>query len=151
MPLNSPTTDLVHLIRELTVALDLLAARFAREHDLHASDLRALIALLDAERAGTPASPGRLATQLDLSTASITALVDRLARRGFVTRSADGDDRRRVRLEVTPAARAMGTEFFGPLITRVVEALDDEFTDGERELLRRMLISVTTAAGPPLT
>lgn len=55
---------LVHSLRALTVELDLAAARFARLHRLNGSDLRALIALLDAERAGTAATPGWLSTQL---------------------------------------------------------------------------------------
>ena len=44
-----------------TVELELSRTEFARRHGLHATDLRALIALLDAGRAGQRATPGWLA------------------------------------------------------------------------------------------
>jgi hypothetical protein len=45
---------------------------------LHSTDVRALIHLLDAARAGRNATPGWLGSQLGLNSASVTALVDRL-------------------------------------------------------------------------
>ena len=50
----------VHRLRALTVELDLLGADFAQKHSLHPTDIRALICLLDADRAGTRATPGWL-------------------------------------------------------------------------------------------
>ena len=43
---------LVHLLRAVTVELSLVSDRFAALHGLHPTDLRALIHLLDADRAG---------------------------------------------------------------------------------------------------
>ena len=140
---DNPTLPLVHLLRGLTVELDLAAAAFAAEHHLHGTDLRALIALLDAERSGTNATPGWLGGQLRLSSASTTALLDRLADRDLVARSADPDDRRRVLLTVTDAARAVGWLFFGPLIGGIVDTLDADFDAAEREVLRRVLLRLT--------
>ena len=140
---DNPTLQLVHLLRGLTVELDLAAAAFAAEHNLHGTDLRALIALLDAERAGAVAHPGWLGAQLRLSSASTTALLDRLAARDLVARSADPDDRRRVLLTVTDTARAMGWQFFGPLIGGIVNTLDADFDAAERVVLRRVLVRLT--------
>ena len=53
--------DMIHRLRALTVQLDLLGAEFAQKHALHPTDLRALIGLLDRERAGEIATPGWLA------------------------------------------------------------------------------------------
>lgn len=50
--------QLVHLLRGLTVELDLFGAGFAGRNGLHPTDLRALIHLLDAARAGTVVTPG---------------------------------------------------------------------------------------------
>lgn len=50
---------LVHLLRGLTVELDLFGAEFAARNGLHPTDLRALIHLLDAARAGRVVTPGR--------------------------------------------------------------------------------------------
>ena len=113
--------DVVHLLRAVTVELDLLAVEFAGANGLHSTDLRAIIELLDAERAGTLATPGWLGERLRLGSASVTALVDRLERLGHVRRIRDDADRRRVRLEVTPSAKALGWSFFGPLMRRIVD------------------------------
>ncbi len=56
--------DMIHRLRALTVQLDLLGAEFAQKHALHPTDLRALIGLLDRERAGEIATPGWLAEHL---------------------------------------------------------------------------------------
>ncbi len=116
---------MVHGLRELVVQLNLFGSEFARLHGLHATDVRALIALLDAARAGTIATPGWLGRQLGLNSASTTALVDRLEKSGLISRERDAQDRRRVRLQVTESAERLGWDFFGPpLIGRAVGVLD---------------------------
>lgn len=50
-------------------------------------------------------SPAELARRLLVTPAVVTKLVDRLARRGYVRREPDPDDRRRVRLVLTPSGR----------------------------------------------
>ena len=124
-----PGMRIVHALRTVTVELNLVAAEFATTHGLHPTDLRALIELLDAERAGVAATPGLLGDRLGLNSASVTALVDRLEGLGHVRRNRDAIDRRRVLLDVTPAAKDLGWAFFGPLIASVVDVLatlDDE-------------------------
>ncbi|OWY83813.1 MarR family transcriptional regulator [Rhodococcus sp. BUPNP1] len=136
--------DMIHRLRALTVQLDLLGAEFAQKHALHPTDLRALIGLLDRERAGEIATPGWLAEHLRLNTASVTALVDRLERAGHVRRDRDSDDRRRVILHVTPAAEKLGWDFFGPLFTRASTALES-FSEPQLEVVREFLGSMTVA------
>lgn len=131
--------QLVHLLRALTVELDLAAARFAHLHQLNGSDLRALIALLDADRTRTAATPGWLSAQLQITSASTTTLIDRLTTRALIARQGDPNDRRRTLLVVTDQAQQLGESFFGPLITRVVTTLDTGFDADERAILRRLL------------
>ncbi|GGS55568.1 MULTISPECIES: MarR family winged helix-turn-helix transcriptional regulator [Actinokineospora] len=103
-----PRLHTVRLLRTIAARLDLLDARFAAEHDLHPTDLRALIHLLEARRTGVPATPGWLCGRLGLNSASVTALVDRLVRAGMVTRTRDDHDRRRVLLSVHARAIDLG-------------------------------------------
>ncbi|WP_244871567.1 MarR family transcriptional regulator [Catellatospora sp. TT07R-123] len=133
-----PQMQLVHLLRAVTVDLDLLGAGFAGTHGLHPTDVRALIHLLDADRTGVAATPGWLGAQVGLNSASTTALIDRLARLGHVRRSRDAADRRRVLLSVDPSAVELGWMFFGPLIERMVTAMQ-AFTDDELDTARRFL------------
>jgi DNA-binding MarR family transcriptional regulator len=138
---QSPVMGLVHSLRAVTVEFDLLGAEFAARHGLHPTDVRALIHLLDAARAGTLATPGWLGEQLRLNSSGTTALVDRLERLGWVRRSRDTADRRRVLLEVEEEAARLGWAFFGPVIGEVVAAAEG-FEAGELETVRRFLASV---------
>ena len=141
---NSPQMQLVHLLRSVTIDLDLLGARFASTHGLHPTDVRALIHLLDADRTGVAATPGWLGAQVGLNSASTTALIDRLERLGHVRRSRDSADRRRVLLSVDPSAIELGWTFFGPLIDRLVTAMQ-AFTDDELDTARRFLAAMRGA------
>ncbi|MQS36475.1 MarR family transcriptional regulator [Streptomyces katsurahamanus] len=141
---EEPGLRTVHQLRAVTVELDLLGAEFAQRNGLHPTDLRALICLLDAARARTPATPGSLGRQLGLNSAGTTALVDRLERLGHVRRTRDGRDRRRVLLEVDEQAVSLGMSFFGPLITDVVAAART-FSDTELAAIQRFLLTVREA------
>ncbi len=129
---------IVHLLRAVAVALNVSGAQFAAANGLHPTDLRAIISLLDAERAGVAATPGWLGESLRLNSASVTALVDRLERLGHVRRERDPVDRRRVRLIVTAEAKRLGWAFFGPLMARLLETMtryrDHELADIQRSL-----------------
>ncbi|MEU1506179.1 MarR family transcriptional regulator [Kitasatospora sp. NPDC005748] len=133
---------LVHLLRGLTVELDLFGAEFAGRHGLHPTDLRALIHLLDAARAGTLVTPGRLGEALRLNSAGTTGLVDRLERLGLIRRERDPGDRRRVRLVVEERAVELGQGFFGGLIADLV-AVMGRFDPAELATARRFLLAMT--------
>jgi DNA-binding MarR family transcriptional regulator len=139
---------LVHLLRQVTVELNLLAAGFAAENGLHPTDLRAIIHLLDAERAGTVATPGRLGTGLGLNSASVTALLDRLERLGHVRRERDPGDRRRILLSVTPSAKDLGQAYFGPLIDRLVTTMDG-YDERDLSAVRRFLTDTLAITAHP--
>lgn len=151
-PTADPTADtpdtgarLVHVLRSLTVRLDLLGAEFAARNRLHPTDLRALICLLDAARAGTTATPGLLGERLGLNSASVTGLVDRLERLGLVERVRDDRDRRRVRLVVHERAVTLGGAFFGPLIGDIA-GVAASFDTTELAAVERFLHAVDAAA-----
>jgi DNA-binding MarR family transcriptional regulator len=133
--------QLVHLLRRVAVELELFGAEFASRNGLHATDVRALIHLLDAGRAGITATPGWLGEQLGLNSAAVTGLVDRLERLGHVQRVRDTRDRRRVLLIVEDQAMTLGWSFFGPLIDGMVTAME-AFDEAELATVRRFLRSV---------
>ncbi|MFD7643548.1 MarR family winged helix-turn-helix transcriptional regulator [Kitasatospora sp. NPDC059795] len=140
---DRPGLRTVHQLRALTVDLDLLAAAFAQRNNLHPTDLRALIALLDAARTGAPATPGLLGRELRLNSAGTTAVLDRLERHGHLRRTRDPHDRRRVLLEVTEQAVTLGETFFGPLIADTV-ALVDGLSPAELAAVEGFLTSMRT-------
>ncbi|MFE2146194.1 MarR family winged helix-turn-helix transcriptional regulator [Streptomyces sp. NPDC059456] len=148
---DNPSMRLVHLLRAVTMELHLRGAEFAERNGLHPTDLRALVRLLDADRAGVTVTPGRLGEALKLNSAGTTALLDRLERLGLVRRTRDAHDRRRVLLTVEPKAVDLGRSFFGPLIGGLVGAAE-EFTAAELEVVQRYLataLHVAASTGPP--
>ncbi|GAB3196724.1 MarR family transcriptional regulator [Geodermatophilus arenarius] len=130
------------LLRRLTVELDAVGQRFADRHGLGRTDVRAVIAIMDAARAGEPLTAGGLGAAVGLSSASVTALVDRLERAGHVQRVRDPADRRRVVLQMTAPTTAAGAAHFGGLQRELLAALED-FTDAEVAVVRRWLTAMT--------
>ncbi|MBK3644453.1 MULTISPECIES: MarR family transcriptional regulator [Streptomyces] len=142
---QGPELDVVHLLRAVTVELGLLSGRFASRNHMHPTDVRALIALMDASRAGEETTAGRLGAALGLNSAGTTALVDRLERAGHVRRVRSERDRRRVVIEVEEQAVELGWAFFGPLIGRTAELLRG-YDERELAAIRGFLEGVREAA-----
>ncbi len=135
-------TDITRLIRRLTVEVDAMGDRFADQHSLGRTDVRAIVAIMDAARTGSALTAGALGSAVELSSASVTALVDRLERAGHVHRVRDPEDRRRVVLEISDSAMAAGGAFFGGLQRELVAAMDG-YTDEELAVVRRFLADMT--------
>lgn len=136
--------DVLHLIREVSLAWSRLLGDFAASQRLHPTDVAALVQLLDAQRAGIAATPGWLGEQMGMRSPAVTALIDRLESAGLVERGAD-PDRRRVRLNVTEQAIDVGWAFhearlqplLGSLQARTaqdLEAVRSVLTDAVRVL-----------------
>ncbi|MDB5561095.1 MAG: MarR family transcriptional regulator [Hyphomicrobiales bacterium] len=58
---------------------------------------------------------GRLAAESGLTTGAVTALVDRMEQAGYLQRTRDTEDRRRVWIEVTDRTRQLNQRLFGHL------------------------------------
>ena len=135
--------------------IDTALLQVFRSFDLTAADFRVIVTL---RRVGPPYElpQARLMTQLALTSGTISLRVDRLARRGVVTREADPDDRRGQRVRLT----AEGLRLFdtvAPLHLANEERLLSSLTPDERgtlaQLLSKLLTSFesgTSQAGLPL-
>jgi DNA-binding MarR family transcriptional regulator len=108
-------------VRALQSAVDALDEAVAERLGVNRTDLRCLDVLMQSGSA----TPGQLATGLGLTTGSVTVMLDRLAMLGYLTRSPDPADRRKVIVRPTPAAMRAANEIYGPLAA-----------DGARQLRR---------------
>ena len=134
--------EIALLLRRLTVELDAVGQRFATLHGLNRSDARALVAIMDAARRGEALTAGGLGAAVELRSASVTALVDRLEKVGHVRRVRDDVDRRRVSLEMSDTAMTAGAEFFGSLQRELGTAMAG-YSDEELGVVRRFLTEMT--------
>ncbi|SEK44604.1 DNA-binding transcriptional regulator, MarR family [Stigmatella aurantiaca] len=99
-----------------------------------------ILALLD----GAPLSVGALGTRLGMDTGTITPLVKRLEGAGFVARTRDRTDERRVLVDLTPRSRALAAEIRG--ITDKIKSAC-QLTDQGLDDLRRTLEALAHPAG----
>ena len=88
---------------------------------------------------GGGVTAGELAAQSGLTTGAITGVLDRLERSGFARRVPDPSDRRRVRVEVTPAFYERAGEIWGPLAADWQATVARRFTAQELERIADFL------------
>jgi DNA-binding MarR family transcriptional regulator len=86
---------------------------------------------------------GELARESGLTTGAVTGVIDRLERKGFARRVADHEDRRRVKVEVTPKFYARADTIWGPLAADWESKLSSRFT---AEQLRRVIEFLRTTS-----
>ncbi|MBO1417635.1 MarR family winged helix-turn-helix transcriptional regulator [Streptomyces sp. FH025] len=113
-----------------------LADRLA-ERDLRLWDLAVLAALADFG----PQVQRDLVERLGIDPSDLAKVADRLGGAGYVERTRDQTDRRRVSVAVTPAGRALLAELEAQaraVQDEVLAALDD----GERRVLHELLLRV---------
>lgn len=120
--------DLVHeLISEFRIAgnqdsaFDNLAADVL---GVNGTDLHCLNAI---ENSGG-LTAGELAAETGLTSGAVTGVIDRLERAGFARRVSDPDDRRRVKVEVTPKFYARAEKIWGPMAADWESSLSRRFT-----------------------
>ncbi|PRX95476.1 DNA-binding MarR family transcriptional regulator [Allonocardiopsis opalescens] len=120
--------------RELSDAAVMFHAVVAARLGLGASEEKTLGLL---QQHG-PLTAGELGLRSGLAPASVTGVIDRLERRGFVSRERDPRDRRRVVVRIDDAAIAdMERHLTG--LARRLGTLYDRYTDAELELITGFL------------
>ncbi|GGK91130.1 MarR family transcriptional regulator [Nocardia jinanensis] len=127
-------------LRELRVALALLNHRVGTRVELKDVDLDCLDIL---GRQG-PLSPSGLARLAGLHPATITGILDRLERGGWVVRERAPGDRRAVNVRIVPGRNAeIFRQFAG--MNALMDELCDGYTDAELELIADFLRRTSTA------
>jgi DNA-binding MarR family transcriptional regulator len=135
-------SEIKESLRELSVQLSLLNHQVGAQVDLRDVDLDCL----DLINRHGPLSPSSLARRAGLHAATMTGILDRLERGGWITRERDPADRRAV---VVRALRARNAELFG-LYSGMNTSMDRivaDYRDGELELLADFLRRATDAGG----
>jgi DNA-binding MarR family transcriptional regulator len=122
--------ELADEVRAGQVAVDLMDDAACHAMGINRTDGRCMD-IIDREG---PVPAGRLAEASGLTTAAVTAVIDRLAKAGYARRLDDANDRRRVLVELTPLARERAGVIWGPL-AELHEALS-RYTVEELTLLR---------------
>ena len=102
--------------------------------------------LATVEGAGQPLEPSVIAERLLVTTGSMTSLLDNLEKRGLIRRQPHPDDRRKLLIDITPAAQAIVDELLPSLHAREREVMGAALSPTEQRALLRSLAKLQQAA-----
>ena len=127
-------------MREHSSAATRYAAAVAKRIGMETSELAALEHLQGAG----PMTPGRLGRRLSMSPGAVTALVDRLEKRGHVQRTPNPEDRRSALVHETEEGLSDSLEHLWPYIVQM-KSIEEGSTEEERAVISRFLKAATEA------
>ena len=110
----------------------------------------AATALAVIDGAGEPLTPSEVSDRVLVPSATMTATLDVLERRGWVRRVPNPDDRRSTLIEITPDGRA-ATDQLLPGIRTLEKTVLSALTPSERAQLLDMLAKILTRAAEVAT
>lgn len=114
--------NILRALRRIIRAVDLYSRQLSIRHSLTGPQLVCLRQLLQSGAM----TPGQLAREVSLSPATISGILDRLEKRGYLTRTRRPEDKRQVLVELTDAGQA--------LVERTPLPLHERFTRRLAEL-----------------
>lgn len=122
------------LIRRVGAQSVIVSQTVATRFGLNTTDLECL----DLIQLQGRVSAGELAATTGLTSGAVTALIDRLARAGYVERVDDPADRRRVLVQIRKGSIAEIEKVYAPLQKRTF-ALWSQFSDADLEVIADFL------------
>ena len=139
-PSSSIEEKLSDLVREHSSAVLRHAAATAKRMGLEASELAALEHL----QASGAINQKRLGERLSMSPGAITAMIDRLERRGYVERTPNPEDRRSALVNITKVGIEESLRHLWPYIEDM-KGVEEGFSEEERAVVARFLRAATQA------
>jgi len=139
-PSSSIEEKLSDLVREHSSAVLRHAAATAKRMGLEASELAALEHL----QAAGAINQKRLGERLSKSPGAITAMIDRLERKGYVERIPNPEDRRSALVNITKAGIEESLRHLWPYIEDM-KGVEEGFSEEERAVVARYLRAATQA------
>jgi DNA-binding MarR family transcriptional regulator len=123
-------------MRNYQIALDVFDDAVANKLGLNRTDFRCV----DILEQHQPMTAGALAQATRLTSGAITFALDRLEQAGFVRRIRDETDRRRVLVELVPAAQRQAARLHEPMV-RDARAAMSKYTASELAVICDFLVS----------
>lgn len=140
------SAGVVLALLEFQSAESAMRRRTAESIDMGSADLRALQFLLRAQSADRAVSGRELADHLGMTSASVSALLDRLTTSGNVERTRDPANRRSNLVTATREADDQVRETLGGMHDRVSDVIG-ALSEADAKLVLRFLASMTLAVG----
>ncbi|MFG3257224.1 MarR family transcriptional regulator [Streptomyces sp. NPDC048172] len=134
------TTEVKGALRELSLQLTLLDRQVSARVSLKDVDLDCLDLI---NRTG-PLTPTALARQANLHPATLTGILDRLERAGWIARERDPEDRRAMRIRALRERNGELISLYAGM-NSAIDAICDDYSDTDLALLTDFLTRATAA------
>jgi len=105
---------------------------------------RQILAIVDG--AGQPLEPSVIAERLLVTTGSMTSLLDNLEKRGLIRRQPHPEDRRKLLIDITPAAQAIVDELLPAMHARERDVMGAALSPSQQRSLLGLIAKVQQAA-----
>jgi DNA-binding MarR family transcriptional regulator len=136
--------ELIVTLLEYRSAEEAMRRRTGDSMRMGANDLQALRFLLKAQGDGRTVSGRELADHLGMTSASVTALLDRLTKSGHVQRTPHPTNRRANMITATPGSDDEVRQTLGAMHRRMIDASRALSAD-DAALVRSFLVAMTAA------
>src|SRR3954451_1626811 len=113
----------------------------ARILGVNGTDVRCLELLIT--NADDQVTPGDIAAHLNLTAGSVTTMLDRLERVGYVTRSRHASDRRKVLVEATPRVTELAWSMMAPMLDDANAEVISHFTAEQLDTIEQFVTRAT--------
>ena len=143
---DTSAVDVLNLLRRYREAEGAMRARVRDEMGMSEKEILTLRYLLEARAKGAVVRQKDIALTLDITTASVSNLVDRLVRGGYARRTSHPEDRRSVAVEATEDGDHEVKQTLRRMHDRMYEAATSMSADDRSVValfLRRMIGSVS--------
>ncbi len=87
---------------------------------------------------------GEVAARMHITSGTVTSLLDNLERKGYIVRSNDPEDRRRVLVDITPAAQTLLDEAL-PAVQQVAALVTEGISAERQDVLLGILADLRAA------
>ena len=116
--------DLIHANQVQTMVSRTAAAQFAHTHGLNLIDFNVVQSVIALDHDDETATPGYIARQLSLSASTLTSILERLVRAGYLIRERDSADRRRISIYHTDRSAKLMADFYRHLAAQYEAAFE---------------------------
>lgn len=128
--------DVLNALRQYRSAETSMRRRTRTSMGMGETDLIAIRYLLQAEKLGRAVSPKDLAAKLEISSASVTVLIDRLVKSGHVERRPHPTDRRAIIVAPTHHTNTEVRDTLGLMHERMIEVAESLDPDEAAAVVR---------------
>lgn len=116
--------DLIHANQVQTMVSRTAAAQFAHTHGLNLIDFHVVQSVISLGDDQETATPGYIARGLSLSASTLTSILERLVRSGYLVRERDSADRRRISIYHTDKSAQLMADFYRHLAAQYEAAFE---------------------------